>query len=160
MNLLIYFLFALITLSAVLVVTVRNLFYSALSLVLALFLTAGLFICLAAEFLAVIQLLLYVGAVMMLILFAVMLTSRISDQTIRASNHQKFAAFFGLALFGVFLVRIIGRTTWPQAHQPNAAVSAGQLGVSLTGSFVFPFEIASVILIAALVGAVMIARDK
>ena len=160
MNILIYILMVIILLAAIGVVTLRNLFHSALSLVLTLFTVAALYICLKAEFIAVVQVLLYVGAIITLILFAVMLTHRISDQTIPAANHQRLIAMVGLAAFGIFLVTQIAKTSWPQSAVANTAISAGHLGEMLTGPFVFPFELASVILIAALIGAVVIAKDK
>jgi NADH-quinone oxidoreductase subunit J len=118
---------------------------------------AALYLALQAEFIAVVQVLLYVGAIMTLIIFAIMLTHRIGDQTIPQKNKQSLPAFFVLSAFVGLVSGLILKADWPTA-QASARVDALALGQALLGPYVFPFEIISVVLIAGLIGAVVIAR--
>ena len=138
-------------------VSLPNLFHGALCLVGALIGVAILYLAMHAEFIAVIQILLYVGAVMTLIIFAIMLTQRLNDKTVASSNSQTLPAFILIALCGIFLGSMLVRTHWPlPAASPT--VSAGDLGHALLGPYVFPFEVISIVLLAALIGAIVIAR--
>lgn len=141
------------------VVLLRNLFHAALALAALLVATAAIFITLQADFLAMVQILIYVGAVMTLIIFAIMLTGQIATQQVTQNNKQSFIAFAAMIFFSVVLIFILFQTPWP-VHDPamNDPVTAATLGKSLLGEYVFPFEIISVILIAALIGAVTIAK--
>jgi len=141
------------------IVTLRNLFHSALCLALVLIGTAGLYIVLHAPFLAVVQILLYVGAVMTLVIFAVMLTERIGESSIRQNNNQSLPAALGVLAFISSVSIFIVKTPWPiSSFSTQHTVSVTRLGESLMGRFVFPFEVVSVILIAALIGAIVIAK--
>jgi NADH:ubiquinone oxidoreductase subunit 6 (subunit J) len=144
------------------VVLNRNLFRSALFLVLAFVGVAGFYVLLEAELLAMIQLLVYVGAISILIIFAIMLSTRIMSADFRARNEQWLMALIAaVALFGG-LVFVIMSVHWPatQASVPAGAVS--KLGQALidVDQFILPFEVASILLLVALVGAVVIAREK
>ena len=144
------------------VVLARNIFHSALCLVAALLGIAALYLSLQAEFIAVVQVLLYVGAVMTLVIFAIMLTHRIGDQTIPQTNQQSLPAFLALVGF-VFLVgSLLLKTNWVAlaggVSLTAPPVDTLALGQALLGEYVFPFEAVSVVLIGALVGAVVIAR--
>jgi len=108
MNLLLFYILAgVILISAFLVVTLRNVFHSALFLVLTFFTVAGIYLMLNAEFLAAVQVLIYVGAVTILILFAIMLTYQIQTQSVKQTNEQVVpaallsAVFLGLAIFSL-----------------------------------------------------------
>ncbi len=153
---------ALILVFALGVVTLRNLFHSALCLVAVLIGVAGIYIVLHADFIAAVQILLYVGAVMTLIIFAIMLTEHLGERTIRQTNKQSFAAIISLILFIAGMVFLILKTRWPVAPGAlHARVSVFDLGQALMTTYVFPFEVISVILIAALIGAIVIAKkDK
>lgn len=144
------------------VVLFRNLFHSALSLVGALVGVAVLYIALQAEFVAVVQILLYVGAVMTVVIFAIMLTHRLGDRSIPQSNSQSWPAFFALSGFTALLISLILKMDWSRAGftgtVPPTRVSTLDLGKALLGEYVFPFEVISVVLIAALIGAVVVAR--
>jgi NADH:ubiquinone oxidoreductase subunit 6 (subunit J) len=102
-----YLLAAVIVVSGILVVTLRNVFHSALALVLTFFTVAGIYLMLSAEFLAAVQVLIYVGAVTILILFAIMLTHQIQSNSIRQTNEQAIPAalisiiFLALAIFAM-----------------------------------------------------------
>lgn len=141
------------------VVTFRNLFHCALCLAAALIGTAVLYLVLRADYLAGIQILLYVGAVVTLIIFAIMLTEHLAGKTIRQNNPQSPLAITGLLGFVTLVSIIILKTPWPVTLAAlEARVSVIKLGEALMGIYVFPFEVISILLIAALIGTVVIAK--
>lgn len=147
-----------ILVTALLTVTVRNLFHAAIFLAFTLLGVAGIYFFLHAEFLAAVQILLYVGAIMTLVIFAIMLTSRMGDPLIPQANRQKWSVLISLVLLGSVLVPIVWKTPWQLAGVPKIT-NAVLLGKVLMGEFVFPFELVSVVLLIALVGAIVIARS-
>lgn len=147
---------------ALLVVISRNLFHSALALVATLFGIAGVYVMLEAEFLAVSQILVYVGAIATLIAFAIMLTRSMMFGRTSPLNHQwgksaLFALLFFMAL-GAFMQAI----PWPVGGGPVVADEAviAQLGLEFVSTYVIAFEVLGLLLLVALVGAVMLARDN
>lgn len=145
--------------AAVGVVTFRSIFHSALALVVTLLGIAAIYLGLGADFIAVVQVLLYVGAVMTLVLFAIMLTHRLGDKSIPQTNSQSLPALGALFLFIFFMVSYFLKANWTQITVPvSERVDVLALATALLGPYVFPFEVVSVILIAALVGAIVIAR--
>ncbi len=142
------------------VVLSRNIFHSALFLVGTLLGVAALYLALQAEFIAVVQILLYVGAVMTLVIFAIMLTHRIGDQTIPQTNKQSLPAFLSLAGFVILMIPLLLKNSWPVSETPYVPVDTFALGKALLGTYVFPFEVASLVLLAGLIGAVVIARKE
>jgi NADH-quinone oxidoreductase subunit J len=157
----IFALLALITLgAAVMVVTTRNLLHSALWLILAFFGIAGIFILLHAEFLAVTQVLIYVGAISTLIIFAIMLTRNLMDPGQPRFNDQWGLVGGFAALLFVALAAIISRVAWPVAAADVPADAIPRLGADFVGPYVVPFEIASVLLVVAMIGAIIIARER
>lgn len=148
----------LIIASAIFVVTSKHIFHSAIYLVMALFGVAGIFVLLNAHFLAAVQVLIYVGAVSMLMIFAVMLTARISDATVRHTNEQVGTGFIvSLVLLAVILYSL-WKTPFQVSSQAMAEGAGAKLGELLLTKWVLPFEIVSVLLLAALIGAVVIAK--
>ena len=146
--------------ASILAVSVRNIFHAAIYLILALFAMAGLFILLHAEFLAAVQVLIYVGAVAVLVIFAVMLTTRLTDIRVRAQNEQ---VGVGLVVSGMLFVAMavaIWSTTWPTTDLPMAGDNVRALGRLIMTRFVLPFEIVSVLLLAAMIGAIVIAAKE
>lgn len=140
-------------------VSARNLFRAALGLALALFGVAALYLFLEAEFLAVVQLLVYVGAILTLIIFGVMLTARIADPSLRRWNQQAGAAGVVALLVGAALVRALGQVPWPARGNIAAPpVTLAELGRVIVTDYVLPFELLSLLLLGALVGAIYIAR--
>jgi len=136
----------------------RNVVHSALGLVVCLAGVAGLYVLLAADFLAAVQVLVYVGGILVLILFAVMLTNRISD--VKVSN---LSMGQGLAVpLGLVIATLIGVTAlsvpWDTSAPSGANPTTVRLGNAFLDQYLLPFEIVSVVLLAALVGAVVIAR--
>jgi NADH-quinone oxidoreductase subunit J len=150
--------------SAILVVSLRNIFHSALFLILCLFAVAGIFILCEAEFLAGVQVLIYVGGVAVLMIFAVMLTAQLTSFNVRQLNEQKalgaLVAFcFLLIVLGAVSKTLSVRGGFPVAADPHVAGSTPHtLGNLLLTDFVLPFELVSVLLVAALVGAVVLAK--
>jgi NADH:ubiquinone oxidoreductase subunit 6 (subunit J) len=146
--------------SGMLVVTTRSLFRSALWLVLAFFGIAGLFILLNAEFLAIAQILIYVGAISTLIIFAIMLSRGVMDPDTRRFNDQwGLVAGFSAVLF-VLLAAILTRVQWPIVAAQAPADAIQRLGADFVGPYVIPFEVASVLLVVAMIGAIIIARER
>ena len=147
---------------AVGVVANRNLFRAALFLVLSFLGVAGLYVLLEVEILAMLQLLVYVGAISILIIFAVMLSRRMMSPEFRARNEQWLLGLgVAVALFAV-LAYVLLSVSWPTEVRdapPDAIVRLGQALVD-PEQFVLPFEVASILLLVALVGAVIIAREK
>jgi NADH:ubiquinone oxidoreductase subunit 6 (subunit J) len=144
------------------VVTNRNLFRAALFLVLSFVGVAGFYILLEAELLAMIQLLVYVGAISILIIFAVMLSRKLMSPDFQAQNEQWLGGLLVAVALFVLLAFILLSVSWPtvQAGVPADAIS--ELGQALVSpnQFVLVFEVASVLLLVALVGAVIIARER
>jgi NADH:ubiquinone oxidoreductase subunit 6 (subunit J) len=144
------------------VVLHRNIFNAALFLVLSFVGVVGFYVLLEAEFLAMIQLLVYVGAIAILIIFAVMLSRRLMEPGYVDRNEQwAGGALAAAALFAV-LVIVLLMVNWPTVASVVPADSIAQLGVALISpdKYLLPFEVASVLLLVALVGAVIIARER
>jgi NADH-quinone oxidoreductase subunit J len=153
---------AVITLAgAIITVGAASLFRAALGLMLSLFGVAGLFLLQRAEFLAVVQVLVYVGGVSVLIVFAILLTEREGGHAEHNTNRRMaipaglLAAGFAIALVGMISASPIFATA-PDA----AAWSAKSLGLAFVGQYLVPFEAVSLLLLVALVGALLIAREE
>lgn len=159
---LIFYLFAVITLGAAsIVVFSHNIVRAAFALLFAFFGVAGLYVFLLADFIAVTQLLIYVGGIMVLILFGVMLTSSQINVDAKTGTVQMLPAVIVTAALAATLVGIFWSTDWKvSAHMTNADKTASQIGELLLTKYVLPFEVASVVLLVALIGAAMIARRE
>lgn len=165
-----YAVFILFTLMAlgggVLVVTQRNLVRAATALVLTLFGVAGLYVLLEAGFLAAVQVLVYIGAIAILIIFAIMLTRRMVQGDQSGLNRQwGWALISAVVLFALFCYAVVkaGPLALGAGSAPAVpADSTEALGLALLDweQYVLPFEVASVLLLSAMVGAVVIAREK
>jgi NADH-quinone oxidoreductase subunit J len=162
----IFILAALATLgAAVLVVSTRNILHAALWLVAALFGVAVLFALLQASFFAVIQVVVYIGAIAILVIFAVMLTRRVmADTGPQVVSYWPLAAVLAVAIFGG-LVWLLAQWSGMGAQAPALAsdsTAVAQLGLALVSpdGYVVPFEVASVLLLAALVGAIFVAYQR
>ncbi|TEU13957.1 MAG: NADH-quinone oxidoreductase subunit J [Anaerolineales bacterium] len=157
----VFIILSLITLGAALaVVTSKNLFHSALFLILSFVGVAGLYVLLEAPFLAAVQILVYVGAIAILIVFAIMLTRRLMAKDLVQHNAQWGWAALGAVLLFVALGLILLQVNWPvvEAAVPEETISI--LGQDLMGTYLVPFEVASVLLLVALVGSIIIARER
>ena len=162
---------AILVVAALMVVSLRNIVHSALALVLVFAMAAGIYVLLNAEFIAIVQILVYVGAVTILILFALMLT-RISGLTITNPTNRLWWVAVGICvLLGATIVyaatnsqMAVKTVTQPGANQLTTGydnvVTIGQLLYSPSSySYVLPFEIASLVLLVAIVGAIVIGRE-
>jgi NADH:ubiquinone oxidoreductase subunit 6 (subunit J) len=166
---------AILVLAALAVVSLRNIVHSALALVLVFAMAAGIYVLLNAEFIAIVQILIYAGAVTILILFALMLTRIGGVQVTNPSNKPalRWAAVVICALVGASI--IFAATFFPHANMGahgdqvsgvNNVVAIGQLLYSNGAgnlpqySYVLPFEIASLVLLVAIVGAIVIGREE
>ncbi|HBX70891.1 MAG TPA: proton-conducting membrane transporter [Chloroflexi bacterium] len=157
---------ALITLYAALeVVTTNNLIHAALWLIVTLFGVAGIFVLLSAPFLAVVQVMVYIGAIAILMIFAIMLTRSVGKaEEVQVNKNWPIAAVFGFFMFAGLAVILIfsgkGNNTMPfLADGGETIAELGKALVSPSG-YVLPFELASVLLLAALIGAIVIAWRK
>ncbi len=139
-------------------VSSRNLFHSAVFLVLTLFSVAGIFVMLDAYLLAAIQVLIYVGAVAMLLIFGVMLTTQLTNARLRHVNEQVWPALAVCGFFLAFLVYGLWDTPFKVVNAAPPASTSHALGTLLMTKYVLPFEVVSLLLLAALVGAVVIAK--
>lgn len=141
-------------------VSARNLFRAALGLALALFGVAALYLFLEAEFLAVTQLLVYVGAILTLLVFGVMLTARIADPSVARWNRQAAGAFVLAAVIGGGLAWAYLQTPWPAETAPAPPVPLPAIGRMIVSGYLLPFELLSLLLLGALVGALYVARKE
>jgi NADH-quinone oxidoreductase subunit J len=153
---------AAMALSALRVVTTKNMVHAALYLTVVLGGVAGIYILLAAEFVATVQILVYIGAIIVLVLFGLFLTRAPIGKTQALDNDQRgWAVLVSVLLFGglgIVLQRAFkGQHVHPQVIGDQGSNTAA-VGLSIFHDYVIPFEVASLLLLAALVGAVVIAR--
>jgi NADH-quinone oxidoreductase subunit J len=171
MELVIQLIFALITAliigSAMMTVLVRNIIHAALWLIAAFFGVATLYLLLEAEFIAVVQVLIYVGAISILILFAIMLTRQITNQgTQQLVARWWIGAIVSVALFALVMAPTLITATWaitpPQgpAGAPTVLAGPAELGRGFVNEFLLQFEIAGLLLLVALIGAIVIAFEE
>lgn len=159
---LIFYVFVVITIvSAGIVVLSRNVVRSAFALLFTLMGVAAMYAFLMADFLAVTQVMVYVGGILVLIVFGVMLTNRQVSVDIKTSTIQTVPATAIVGALAGILLAVIWSTQWsllPALAESTA--TAPQIGEMFLSSYLLPFEIASVILLVALVGAALIARRE
>ncbi len=155
-----YVLAAIVLGSGVMVVSLKNIFHCALFLVLALFGVAGIYVLLSAEFLAAVQVLIYVGAITILMIFAIMLTAKLYSAQIRQSNEQVVLGLIVVATLLIGTVAILSRAAWRLSYATADVQSTVGIGRALLTKYALPFEIVSVVLLSALIGAVVIARKE
>lgn len=160
-----FFLSAVTLISAILVITRRNAVHSVISLIVTLFSVGGIFLMLHAEFLFAVQIILYVGGIMVLFLFVIMLVNL--EETVK---EQQFNRQWQLALFtALVLVAQLGYALYsqggrglnlPQGSLPQDGGNTQAVALTLYQNYMLPVEIASLLLLVAMVGAVMMAKRK
>ncbi|MGH7361328.1 MAG: NADH-quinone oxidoreductase subunit J family protein [Candidatus Methylomirabilales bacterium] len=154
-----FFLFAGFVLAAALVVVLgRNLVHSAIALIFTFFGVAALYVLLDAEFLAAVQVLLYIGGITILLLFAIMLTSRLSPRGMEIFNEQVLPAALITGGILVALLYAAWQGIRPAGPPPPYLDSTTSLGTMFLTTHVLLFEVASVLLLVAMVGAILLAR--
>lgn len=162
---LLFYLFAAITIASAAVVALgRNILHSVFFLLVAFTGVAGLFVLLHADFLAAVQVIVYVGGILVLILFAVMMTRKV--RTPEVSN-EAVGLWRGLLLGATalaLLLRLVLTSSWfggrPASSAGAEVNTVNDIGQSLLGGYLFPFEVASVVLLAALVAAAILVRKE
>jgi NAD(P)H-quinone oxidoreductase subunit 6 len=156
-----FYLIAIITVgSAAVVAFSRNIIYSAFSLMGTFAGVAGIYVFLGADFVAAVQLLIYVGGILVLILFAVMLTHRITDVEITNRAAGRIPALLAIGVFIFLLVQTIRETSWAKAKEILYAPTTAKIGDLFLENYLLPFELASLVLLAALIGAVVLSRKE
>ncbi len=146
--------------AALAVVLLPNIFRVALSLILCFLAVAGIFVTLSADFLAAVQVLIYVGAIAILIILAIMLTREIERGSL--SSRLKVPAFLSALLFlGVTIFAVIN-TSWPVSGLPPQEPTTAALATKLFGQdgFILAVEISALLLLAAIIGAIVLVREK
>ncbi len=158
-----YFFAALILGFGGVVVLSKNIMHAAFSLLFTFFGVAGMYVLLNADFLAITQIMIYIGGILVLIIFGVMLTTRITGVDVKSGKIGKFqlgGAIIFTTLMAFTLVYVFSQTHWYQAEAPALDSTAELIGNELLTHYILAFEIASVLLLIAIVGAAFIARKK
>jgi NADH-quinone oxidoreductase subunit J len=160
----VFYFFALIVVaSAFMVVLSKNIIHAAFSLLFTFFGIAGLYVLLMADFVAVSQIMIYIGGILILIIFAVMLTSRIEGIEMKIGSLGKLNYIIGAvitAAVAVGLSTIYATSNWISGTNHEIKTTINMLGNSLMTEYLLAFEVTSVLLLIALIGAALIARRK
>lgn len=158
----VFYIFALMTITGGwIVIYSRNLIYSAFSLLITFVGLAGLYGLLMADFIAATQILIYAGAVLILLLFGIMLTARKTSIEITQSNLPRLpGAIISSLIFLLLMVVIFSEPNWNSATNPGIKETVPMIGKLLMTKYLIPFELASILLLAALIGSVFIARRE
>ena len=155
-----YFFAAMTIASAAVVVFARSLIRSAFALLFTFFGVAALYAYLGADFLAATQMVIYVGGILVLLLFGVMLTHKLYDLSLKSETFQFLPALLvALAVFGL-LTAVLLRTPWHLGNQNAGDPTTAAIGELLMNDYILPFEVASILLLIALIGAAMIVRRR
>ena len=159
-EILFFIIVSLTVVSAYWVVMSPNLVHSAVSLLFTLFGVAGLYVFLFADFIAASQVIIYVGGILVLIIFGVMLTNKIDDPMLsNQSQNQIIAGVFCFILL-IFQFQIIFNTNWYIGELLTRESTVNEIGMLLLTTYLLPFEVVSVLLLAALIGSAMLSRKK
>ena len=153
-----WFIVALTISSALMVVSSKSLVYSAYSLLFTFIGVTGLYVFLWADFLAVVQVVVYVGGILVLIIFGIMLTNKISSANISHTSVQKRAGVFVVIGFIGVLGYVIFNTPWIQLPNTEPVDTTRAIGNLLMIDYLLPFEAASFLLLGALIGETTLSR--
>ena len=157
----IFYLVALVVIgSACVVAFSRNIVHSAFSLLGTFGGVAALYVFLGADFVAAVQILIYVGGILVLILFAVMLTHRISDVQITNRTVGRIPGLIAVSVFFAILLKTITETHWAKAKEVTFEPTTARIGELFLGEYLLPFQIAAVVLLVALIGAITLSRKE
>ncbi len=146
--------------SAAVVVFSRNLIRSAFALLFTFIGVAALYVFLDADFLAATQMVIYVGGILVLLLFGVMLTHKLYDLNLKAETYQFFPALVVVLVVFATLAAFMLKTRWYSGGISPAVPTTATLGELLMKDYMLPFEATSILLLIALIGAAMIIRRK
>lgn len=154
-----FYIFATLTiLSAAIVVFSRNIMYSAYALFLTLFSIAGLYVLLSADFIAVVQLIVYAGGILILLLFGVMLTSDMTTVPVKTNPVYVISSTVGVGLLGGVLYKAVNVTNWTVVVEQTQKTDLKTLGFALMGNYSLLYVVLGIFLLAALIGAASLAR--
>ncbi len=153
------------------VLLAKNILYAAFSLVLSFLGVAALYVLASADFVAIVQIMIYIGGVLVLMIFGIMLTSKskISDIYLTSQTYNRFTGFLaGAGLFAIFIFAILqanfATISWiskaNQTQQTISQSSVSGIGIELMTNAVLPFEVSGIVLLVALIGAAYIAGRK
>ncbi len=145
--------------SASFVVLNNQLLYSAIALLFSLFGVAGLYIFLWADFIAGIQLLVYIGGINVLIIFGIMLTNKISSVRLSQTNVQQGVGAVVALWLLILISLVISKTPWLQIEASEPAETVSVVGTLLLSKYLLPFEAISLLLLGALIGAALLSRE-
>jgi NADH-quinone oxidoreductase subunit J len=159
-QLIFYFVAAVTVASAAVVVFARSLIYSAFGLLFTFFGVAALYVYLGADFLAAAQMVIYVGGILILLLFGVMLTHKLYDLNLKTETFQFVPALLIVVPAFIMLVGIMMKTTWYRHGERALEPTTREIGELFMKDYILPFEIASIFLLVALIGAAMIVRRR
>ena len=146
--------------SALAVVLSKNLFHSVLWLALALTGTAGVFLLLDVEFLAAVQLLLYAGGIITIVVFAIVVTERLVGERLTQTNMRIGGGAAVAAVLLAFIVTIVGKRPLAMARPEMAGDLTRTIGQAVLTRFVLPFELLAILMLAGLLGAIHFARPE
>lgn len=155
-----YFLAAFTVWAAAVVVLGKNIVRSAVALIFGFCGMAALYVLLDAEFLAAVQVLIYVGGITILLLFAILLTSRIAGKGVRVLNEQKAVSGIVAVVLMVLLGLAAARGFEAPAELPKQPENTPRIGTLLMTTYALPFEAVSILLLAGMVGAIFLARKE
>ncbi len=155
----VFYLFAAITiLSAIFVVTNKNIVHSAFYLLFTFFGISGIYVLLGADFIAIVQLVVYVGGILILLIFGVMLTNKITSVQIKTGTFQVVPAAIGVGLFAGILFTVMLTTNWRSYNNSVPATTTKHLGMILIQQYALVFELLGILLLIAMIGAATLAR--
>jgi len=155
----IFYLFAAVTvLSAFFVVSTRNIVRAAFFLLFTFFGVSGLYVMLGADFVAIVQLIVYVGGILILLIFGVMITNKITEVEIKTGTIHTLPAAIGVGLFTGMLGAVMLGTNWLQLDTDTPESTLSTLGNMLLNEYVLVFELLGILLLVALIGAASMAR--
>tara|TARA_Y100001970_G_C14159285_1_gene817517 strand:- start:32 stop:520 length:489 start_codon:yes stop_codon:yes gene_type:complete len=155
-----WFVAALTIMSAAFVVLNNQLIYSAVALLFTLFGVAGLYVFLWADFIAGIQILVYVGGILVLVIFGIMLTNKIRSVRISHKSIQQGVGGVVTFWFFIFLFIALSKAPWAVSSAVEPSGTVREIGILLLTDFLLPFEIISVLLLGALIGAAVLSRGE
>ena len=159
----VFYIFAgLIVISALVIFFTKNIFHAAFSLLGTFLGVAAVYVFAGADFVAVTQIVVYVGGILILLVFGIMLTNRISSESIQTPTHNRFwGVLLGGSTFVLFVYMIFKANFIALARTPEPiSQTVKTIGIGLMSDYLLPFEIAALLLLVALIGASFIARNK
>jgi NADH:ubiquinone oxidoreductase subunit 6 (subunit J) len=159
-QLIFYVIAAITVISAGVVAFSRKIIHAAFALLFTLIGFAAFYVYLSADFMAVSQVLVYVGGILILILFGVMLTTRIYDVTLQSEHNSFLPTILGAVGTALVIGFVIFNTPWRVVMNREFTPITDDIGRAILGNYLLPFEMASILLLAALIGAVIIARTE